>query len=50
MEVDGYCVDVLFRNGLVEVKVKYFDQILEIIVELLKRYDLYIVINGVIEM
>lgn len=46
MEVDGHRADVLFRNGLAEAKVKYFDQTLETIVELSKRHDLYIVTNG----
>ncbi len=49
MEVDGHRADVLFRNGLAEAKVKYFDQTLETIVELSKRHDLYIVTNGVTE-
>lgn len=47
MEVDGHRADVLFRNGLAEAKVKYFDRTLETIVELSKRHDLYIVTNGV---
>ncbi len=37
MEVDGHRADVLFRNGLAEAKVKYFDQTLETIVELSKH-------------
>ncbi|HBC4713829.1 TPA: YjjG family noncanonical pyrimidine nucleotidase [Staphylococcus aureus] len=49
MEVDGHRADVLFRNGLAESKVKYFDQTLETIVELSKRHNLYIVTNGVTE-
>ena len=49
MEVDGHRADVLFRNGLAEAKVKYFDQTLETIVELSKRHNLYIVTNGVTE-
>lgn len=49
MEVDGHRADVLFRNGLAEAKVKYFDRTLETIVELSKRHDLYIVTNGVTE-
>ncbi|MBO0927459.1 YjjG family noncanonical pyrimidine nucleotidase [Staphylococcus sp. 30400_3112M30941] len=49
MEIDGHRADVLFRNGLAEAKIKYFDQTLETIIELSENHNLYIVTNGVTE-
>lgn len=49
MEIDGHRADILFRNGLAEAKIKYFDQTLETIIELSENHNLYIVTNGVTE-
>ncbi|MBE5663196.1 noncanonical pyrimidine nucleotidase, YjjG family [Staphylococcus sp. SS60] len=49
MEIDGHRADVLFRNGLAEAKIKYFDKTLETIIELSENHNLYIVTNGVTE-
>ncbi len=48
MEVDGHRADVLFRNGLAEAKVKYFNKTSKQFI-ISKRHDLYIVTNGVTE-
>ncbi|MGZ1537551.1 YjjG family noncanonical pyrimidine nucleotidase [Staphylococcus argenteus] len=49
MGIDGHRADILFRNGLAEAKIKYFDQTLETIIELSENHNLYIVTNGVTE-
>ncbi len=44
MEVDGHRADVLFRNGLAEAKVKYFDQTLETNYENYRKDMIYILL------